>query len=302
MEVTFVRHAQTTANAEGVLQGQAQSSLTELGMSQARAAAERLDLSEYDMLEASDLGRAVDTAALLGPGFVPSPAWREIDIGAWEGMTWVEVQEEFSDDLERMRAGGEVRFGGGESLEEFADRVWGSFEDLILRMEDGQKALVVTHGGVINEMIKRACGLAVRSRRIGRSANTNFSRVRHTEGWGLASFNDAAHLPGDSPYLEERIESGDRVAMLVPDGRVPSTGSSVVEMADLSPQTVEEALGSSEHGRLTLVSDPDSIREYLTQALELEAKRLHPLDKESVSTVVFTERGPVLADFNVSLT
>ena len=300
MEVTFIRHAQTTANAEGVLQGQGQSSLTELGVSQARSASERIDVSDYDVLESSDLERAVNTAALLGPGFVSSPAWREIDIGAWEGMTWVEVQEGFSEDLERMRAGGEVRFGGGESLEEFADRVWASFEGLIDRMTDGQKALVVTHGGVINEMIKRVCGLEVRSRRIGRSANTNFSRVRYEQGWGLAVFNDAAHLPGDTPFLEERIESGDRIAMLVPNGRLPATGSNIVEVVDLSPRSVQQALESSEDARLVLASDPDAIRGYLAEALELEAKRLQPLDSESVSTVVFTDHGPVLADFNVS--
>jgi len=215
-----VRHAQTEANAARILQGHGQSSLTELGTSQAKALAARLDGSDYDLRVTSDLDRALQTAESLGGGFEASASWRELDIGAWEGMSWEEVRIEFGGDLERLRAGADVAFGGGETLEGFAVRAGEAFEELAARLGSGARALVVTHGGVINQILKAVCGLPVRSRRFGRSTNTSITRlIRGGSDWTVSSFNDSLHLGAESPFLTEHLGSGNRAAFLVRHGQ-----------------------------------------------------------------------------------
>ena len=53
---------------------------------------------------ASDLPRAMETAAVAG--FDPSPdrRWREIDTGHWEGLTRDEVNRRFSDEITKANA------------------------------------------------------------------------------------------------------------------------------------------------------------------------------------------------------
>ncbi|MGP5162931.1 histidine phosphatase family protein [Arthrobacter rhombi] len=66
--IALVRHGETAWNAEGRLQGQTDIPLNETGRAQARAAGKRL--TEHDggwgALVSSPLGRAVETAALIG--------------------------------------------------------------------------------------------------------------------------------------------------------------------------------------------------------------------------------------------
>ncbi len=219
MDITLVRHGQTTANEAGVLQGQGQSSLTERGRWQAESLAARIDVDDYDVLLVSDLDRALETAEVLGGRFVTSPAWREVDLGTWEGLTWPDIQETHTEDLDRLRSGEDVRFGGAESLGEFAGRVKVAVDELAA----GQgRALVVTHGGVINEAVKHVAGVPVSSRLFGRSANTALTRMALEGGrLRLAAFNDARHIPGDTPYLEERLAAGGRAVFVVPDATDP---------------------------------------------------------------------------------
>ncbi|MDN6202081.1 MAG: histidine phosphatase family protein [Micrococcaceae bacterium] len=66
--IALVRHGETAWNAEGRLQGQTDIPLNEAGRAQARAAGERLAEHDGDWgtLVSSPLGRAVETATLIG--------------------------------------------------------------------------------------------------------------------------------------------------------------------------------------------------------------------------------------------
>ena len=54
MEITFVRHGQSEANAAGRWQGQSDSPLSEHGQEQARLLAKRLAGRPFDVVLASD--------------------------------------------------------------------------------------------------------------------------------------------------------------------------------------------------------------------------------------------------------
>lgn len=107
--VWLVRHGETEWNAQRRLQGQHDSPLTARGRRQALAIADLLARTlaptrtpgrEAPLrLVASPLGRTRATmdpiAAALGRPVEYDDRLKEIGLGAWEGMTWAEIEAEF---------------------------------------------------------------------------------------------------------------------------------------------------------------------------------------------------------------
>jgi 2,3-bisphosphoglycerate-dependent phosphoglycerate mutase len=69
--VYYVRHGQTAENLQGVIQGQLDTQLDEVGIAQAAAIAQSLKHVQFDAAFSSDLTRAVDVE-LLFMGMVKS--------------------------------------------------------------------------------------------------------------------------------------------------------------------------------------------------------------------------------------
>ena len=148
-----IRHAQSTWNALGRWQGQADPPLSETGRLEAQALAERLrsEAGPLAGLVTSDLARAQETAAVLGEvlGLEPEPwaALREADIGSWSGRVSEEIARAWPEDYARFRGGDlALRVGGGESQLALRARVAGAVRSLEQRF--GAAAIVVvTHLG-----------------------------------------------------------------------------------------------------------------------------------------------------------
>ncbi|NIR34946.1 MAG: hypothetical protein GWN07_02520, partial [Actinobacteria bacterium] len=70
-----------------VWQGHGDSALTARGRKQASDLGRRLAGSRFDRVVASDLGRVLETSALAGLEPEKDPAWREVSLGDWEGLT-----------------------------------------------------------------------------------------------------------------------------------------------------------------------------------------------------------------------
>jgi broad specificity phosphatase PhoE len=90
-----IRHAQSTMNAAGLWQGQADPPLSREGRDQARALALRLVGESLSLLVASDLARASETAEIaahhLGITTRLEPGLRELDVGDWSGLSHQEI-------------------------------------------------------------------------------------------------------------------------------------------------------------------------------------------------------------------
>lgn len=159
----LVRHGQSTYNAQGLLQGQADPPLSDAG--RAQAVALRPFLPRLTQVVTSDLVRASETAALLGhPDARPDPRWREIDLGSWSGR----AISDFSDEHECAWRGGGLHADDGESWEGFVARVGGAVEDLVAA---GGDWLVVCHGGAVRAALTYVTG--VDPRRVEGPANTS---------------------------------------------------------------------------------------------------------------------------------
>ena len=154
MTVHLVRHGQSTWNVEGRLQGQTvHPELTERGRREAAEAAALLrarcpGTGEDVGLICSDLVRAAQTAAVigqvLGVSVEQDVALREQGLGVLEGRLPKElVPEPTPEGLDIT----EVRWGGGESIEDVHDRL-GTFFERVLPAAPPHLVLV-THGDTL---------------------------------------------------------------------------------------------------------------------------------------------------------
>jgi broad specificity phosphatase PhoE len=153
-QMLLVRHGQSEWNAVGRWQGRADPALSDLGRHQARTAAERL--GSVDVVVASPLLRALDTARILaealgvGPVLL-EPDLVERDVGEWSGLTRDEIEARWPGYLAARR-----RPPGVEADEVLLARTTAALHRLEQELR-GADVLVVTHGGVVTTL-ERAHG------------------------------------------------------------------------------------------------------------------------------------------------
>jgi len=196
----IVRHGETDWNVAGRLQGWSDSPLTATGRAQAAAVAARLAAEPIDALVASDLGRTQETAAPIAAGLGlpvgPDPRLRERSYGVLEGMTWSQIEHRHGEAYRRLIAR-DQDYGvpEGESGIEFRNRVFDAFERLAAVHGEARVA-VVTHGGVLGVVYRRAHDIAPEMPRTFAVPNAALSRVR-IEGrrWTIEAWADVGHLP-----------------------------------------------------------------------------------------------------------
>jgi probable phosphoglycerate mutase len=181
----LTRHGETDWNAERRWQGHSDPPLNERGREQARELADTLD--GVDVIYASDLARARETAEILGRRLGLEvrlePRLRERSFGAWEGKTWEELEERFAEALDRWRSGETHGPDDAEPYQDFSRRVESFLEDILARHPQ-EKVLVVGHGGSVRAIHALAEGLdyARDHLRIPEVANCGLSRYAILEG------------------------------------------------------------------------------------------------------------------------
>lgn len=192
--ITFIRHAETEANAQRRWQGSLDSGFSDRGRDQIGRLADRFR-EPAPGLVASDLTRAAETAGAIG---VPKldERWREFHVGGWEGLTSEEIEERFPGDLTRLFGGEDFAIGGGERMSVFRERIGEAFDELVDDLDDGEEATVVTHGGVILSMLNLVIDAPGGWSPMIPPHNTAITRVRVDEDGSrqVYSFNDATHL------------------------------------------------------------------------------------------------------------
>jgi broad specificity phosphatase PhoE len=157
--LVLVRHAESAANAAGLLLGRSDSPLTPRGEEQARALGALI--GPVTRLVCSPLARARRTAEALGTGLrvEVDERWVEVDYGELEGEALSAVPSEV---WTRWRADPEFRPPGGESLAEVGRRVRRACEELFARAGDGGRAegdvVVVSHVSPIKAAVAWALG------------------------------------------------------------------------------------------------------------------------------------------------
>ncbi|MBQ9098220.1 MAG: histidine phosphatase family protein [Clostridia bacterium] len=157
----LLRHGQSEANLKTWFAGHSDPHLTELGLEQAQRAADYLAANEHiDLILASDLYRATETALptarLLGLPVHPTPGFREIYAGVWEGMRFSDLIAAYPDGMKTwIHDLANARPAEGESVAELFVRVTAAL-DRVARENDGKTVLIATHWTPIRAMICHA--------------------------------------------------------------------------------------------------------------------------------------------------
>ena len=156
------RHGQTTWNAERRFQGQTDIQLDEVGTEQAERAARLLAALRPDAIVASDLSRALATAAplarLTGLEVTLDKDLRERHGGCWEGLTDTEIRERYPE------AHATWTPPDGEPTATVADRVAAALQRTAVAAADlgtGRDglAVVVSHGAALRLGMSRLLGM-----------------------------------------------------------------------------------------------------------------------------------------------
>jgi probable phosphoglycerate mutase len=155
----MLRHGQTEFNAGSRMQGQLDTDLTELGRSQALAAAEVLAKRQPLLIVSSDLRRAYDTAETLaqccGLSVHVDPRLRETHLGDWQGLTHHQVDAGSPGARLAWRDDATWAPHGGESRVDVAERSTPVVAELVTGepewgADDAERPVVlVAHGGLI---------------------------------------------------------------------------------------------------------------------------------------------------------
>lgn len=198
--VYLVRHGETEWNAQMRFQGQTDVPLSSGGVAQAKLLASRLANEEIQAFYASDLLRARETAEILaGPHRMEVqffPELRELNFGAWEGMTSKEIQEAFTGEITAWWNNPlNTRIPGGETLAEMVERNIIAIKRIV-EINNGKKVVVVSHGGSIRSIIASVLGMDINKYWRLRLDNACLNIIDFPE-WEkgiLMLFNDCSHL------------------------------------------------------------------------------------------------------------
>jgi broad specificity phosphatase PhoE len=161
----LIRHGESTWNAEGLWQGQADPPLSRKGELQAMAAAEKLAGFGFETVVTSDLSRARSTANILAEHLgiddvALEPRFREIDVGEWSGLTRAKIDLNWPGMRVAWSANRIPSAPGGELLASFTERIVSAMRRTALR-SSGPPVLVIGHNKVISTL-ERCAGLQPR--------------------------------------------------------------------------------------------------------------------------------------------
>ncbi|CAG8603667.1 6286_t:CDS:2, partial [Acaulospora morrowiae] len=170
LHITVVRHAETNANLNHILQGHMDTKLNKSGMEQLELISRRLRKMKFDHIYSSDLYRAKRTAQAIAKNHPETPFTtdiriRERDMGRLSGLTIYQA-------LDFIKEEGTSWDDYGEPEEDFKAQVVDFFDEIIEKhlpsSEEYRKQLlkngldeirnphilIVTHGGTISKLVK----------------------------------------------------------------------------------------------------------------------------------------------------
>ncbi len=199
----LIRHAHTQSNSGGtkLLSGRSDIPLSGRGRNELRRLAARLSgEAPFTAIYTSPLQRARDTAvALSQAGLGPlriCPGLQEIDCGELDGLPLEEVRRRVPAlwAANQREDNPRFRWPGGESYREFRARCLRAVRT-IAGVHSGERVMVVTHAGVISQVLGAIAGVTPARWSSYRPANSALSEIEWRRCAGtIVGFNDFAHL------------------------------------------------------------------------------------------------------------
>jgi alpha-ribazole phosphatase len=160
--VYLLRHGQTVNTLDGTFRynGHIDVNVTNESLETMKAIARQLNSQRISHIYSSDLRRSRAGAAIIADHLklpqTPLPAFKEIKMGCWEGLTYDEVKERYPEQIEKkFNDFINYRIPGGETIPEVENRVFKQLDEL-LQTHSGEQLVIVAHGGINMLIICRA--------------------------------------------------------------------------------------------------------------------------------------------------
>ena len=198
--LVVVRHGETTHNAQGIWQGQLDTSLSATGRAQAAAAAAALAPYQPSLIWSSDLERAAETAraisAVAGVAVRYDERLREIHVGQWQGMTAGDVAENYPELQAALAEGQDLPRGvDGETVAQVVARGRACLDELVEVLGPGECAVVATHGVTGRALAASLAGIEQHTAwtSIGGLHNCHWGELTEGRlGWRITAWNAGA--------------------------------------------------------------------------------------------------------------
>ena len=154
--IFLLRHAQSTANAQGILAGRLPKiNLSEAGLEQRAKLMERLQSAKFDQVISSPLERCIQTIEPFDDSPIIVPEFQEVDYGKWTGKKMRTMARNKSwQEIHKHPAS--VRFPEGETLPEVQTRSLLGMDTYLEKK--AKNILISTHADVVKVLILHALG------------------------------------------------------------------------------------------------------------------------------------------------
>ncbi|HLA12876.1 MAG TPA: histidine phosphatase family protein, partial [Pyrinomonadaceae bacterium] len=167
LRLYLIRHGEVVGAASGKLLGRTDTPLSERGLQQAHELAEALSTAQLFAVYSSNLQRASTTAEIIAKRsnlrVQENSAWREIDMGEWEGQTVAALHDAAPGLVTQLFEDPALfEYPEGESFANFTSRIHDALDKLLIGHSSGNVALIA-HGGVCRAIIGRALGMPAKN-------------------------------------------------------------------------------------------------------------------------------------------
>jgi len=201
-ELFLVRHGESEPAVPGqafaLVDGHGDPALAPEGRAQAERVADRLSDAGIDAIYVTTLRRTAETAAplaaRLGQEVRVEPDLREVFLGDWEGGEFrYRVAEGHPAAVRMIEEERWDALPNGEPTDRFRARVRAGLERIVAAHPD-QRVVVVSHGGVIGELVRAAVESPRGFAFVGADNGSISHLVVSGDRWVVRRFNDTAHL------------------------------------------------------------------------------------------------------------
>ena len=204
MKLLLIRHGQTDWNLLGKYQGQTDIALSGEGIRQADLLAQNFPVDTLDIIYTSDLQRALMTAERLAEKFsaplYADKALRELNFGAWEGLTYQEIAERWPQEVKNLFGAPEkLQIPEGETFLMLQRRAMNKIHEIRAENE-GKNVAVVAHGAISKAILTALLHIPLHYVWMLRQDNTAVNILRFDDEFvSVELLNGISHL--DRPSL-----------------------------------------------------------------------------------------------------
>ena len=209
--IYIVRHGQTEWNLLGKTQGHGNSDLTPKGIEQAELLADSMTKYPIDYIYSSDLGRAYQTAEIIGNKLnievEKTEALREMNFGTWEGRIIKDIIEEDPELYKMWRNEPHLaKIPQGETLSQIKERT-DAFIKEINEKYDGKHIVLVTHSLCARIMLLSFLDSDVKNIYRINQVNTALNIIELRDyGPVVMKMNDTTHIINDTKLENSALE------------------------------------------------------------------------------------------------